>query len=121
MKELLLHTHHKPKPPNKNKKQRTNKHNKQHNHENRVHLGAFIDDAHDWKYVDDLRAMCGECHFVPQAPPMAKLRSLSALFGGRPLSLPYYRDAGMMRWVQGILRERPKQQKKKNTRPMAQY
>src|SRR3569832_1245402 len=52
---------------------------------------------------------------------MANQRIQSALFGGRPLSLPYYRDAGMMRWVQGILRERPVRQVLVYSGPMAQY
>src|SRR3569833_2672371 len=121
MKELLFLAHRIPYPPNKGDKLRSFNLIKQLGRDYRVHLGAFIDDAHDWKYVDDLRAMCGECHFVPLDPPMAKQRSLSALFGGRPLSLPYYRDAGMMRWVQGILRERPVRQVLVYSGPMAQY
>src|SRR3569833_2654032 len=118
---FLFLAHRIPYPPNKGDKLRSFNLIKQLGRDYRVHLGAFIDDAHDWKYVDDLRAMCGECHFVPLDPPMAKLRSLSALFGGRPLSLPYYRDAGMMRWVQGILRERPVRQVLVYSCPMAQY
>src|SRR3569832_2414622 len=121
MKELLFLAHRIPYPPNKGDKLRSFNLIKQLGRDYRVHLGAFIDDAHDWKYVDDLRAMCGECHFVPLDTPMAKLRSLSALIGGRPLSLPYYRDAGMLRWVQGILRERPVRQELVYSGSMAQY
>ena len=121
MKEILFLAHRIPYPPNKGDKLRSFNLIKQLGRDYRVHLGAFIDDAHDWKYVDDLRAMCGECHFVPLDPPKATLRSLPAQLGGRPLSLPFYRDAGMMRWVQGILRERPVRQVLVYSGPMAQY
>src|SRR3569833_3272988 len=121
MKELLFLAHRIPYPPNKGDKLRSFNLIKQLGRDYRVHLGAFIDDAHDWKYVDALRAMRGECHFVPLDPPLVLLCCLSALFGGRPLSLPYYRDAGMMRWVQGILRERPVWLVLVYSGPMAQY
>lgn len=121
MKELLFLAHRIPYPPNKGDKLRSFNLVKQLGRDYRVHLGALIDDAHDWKYVDDLRAMCGECHFSRLDPPMAKLRSLPALLGGGPLSLPYYRDAGLMRWTRRILRERPVSRVLVFSGPMAQY
>lgn len=121
MKELLFLAHRIPYPPNKGDKLRSFNLVKQLGRDYRVHLGAFIDDAHDWKYVDELRAMCGECHFARLDPFTAKLRSLSALLSGGPLSLPYYRDAGMRDWVRRILRERPVRQVLVFSGPMAQY
>ncbi len=68
----------------------------------RVHLGCFVDDAADWRHVDRLEALCGQCHFAPLNGFKAKLRSLAGLFRGEALSLPYYRDAGLARWVRAL-------------------
>lgn len=121
MKELLFLAHRIPYPPNKGDKLRSYNLLKQLGRDYRVHLGAFIDDPDDWRHVDALRALCGECHFAPLAPRAAKLRSLTALLGGGALSVPYYRDRGMAHWVRALLRNRPIQRVLAFSGPMAQY
>src|SRR3569623_1143161 len=103
MKELLFLAHRIPYPPNKGDKLRSYNLLKQLGRDYRVHLGAFIDDPDDWRHIDALRALCGECHFAPLTPRTAKLRSLTALVGGSALSVPYYRDRGMAHWVRTLL------------------
>ncbi|AUB83206.1 TIGR03087 family PEP-CTERM/XrtA system glycosyltransferase [Candidatus Thiodictyon syntrophicum] len=66
----------------------------------RVHLGAFIDDPADWVHVEKLQAQCASSLFVPLPRSLASLRSLSGLWRGTALTLPYYRDARMTRWVE---------------------
>ena len=68
----------------------------------RVHLGCFVDDPADWRHVGRLEALCGQCHFARLNGSRAKLRSLAGLFRGEALSLPYYRDAGLARWVRAL-------------------
>lgn len=66
----------------------------------RVHLGAFIDDPADWVHVGKLQARCASSLFVPLPRTRALLRSLTGLLRGTAMTLPYYRDARMTRWVQ---------------------
>ena len=99
MARLLYLVHRLPYPPNKGDKVRSF-HLLKHlarNHE--VHLGTFIDDPDDECHVDTVRGYCRSLHVERLSPRAAKLRSLSGLTSGEPLSLPYYRNAGMRDWV----------------------
>ena len=100
---LLFLVHRMPYPPNKGDKIRSYhllKHLAQRYH---VHLGTFIDDPDDWEHVDAVKQLCGETHFAALRPGTAKLRSLGALVANRPLSLDYYRDAGLQTWVTKVM------------------
>lgn len=106
MEELLYLAHRIPYPPNKGDKIRSYhllKHLSQHY---RVHLGAFIDDESDRKYHDRVKSLCGETCLVNLNPTVARARSLRGFFSGQPLTLPYYRDAGLQQWVNDILKTR---------------
>jgi sugar transferase (PEP-CTERM/EpsH1 system associated) len=97
--DLLLLIHRIPYPPNKGDKIRSYhllKHLAQHY---RVHLATFVDDPDDWQYVPHVEALCASSHFVRMNTKLARVRSLGALLKNRSLSLDYYRDAGMARWV----------------------
>ena len=70
-------------------------------------VGTFIDDPDDWAHVDQLRSMCAGLHAVPLQPARARVASLAGLAAGAALTLHYYRDAGLQRWVAQLLqRER---------------
>ena len=100
MEDLLLLIHRIPYPPNKGDKIRSYhllKHLARHY---RVHLATFVDDQDDWQYVPHVEALCASSHFAPMNPLLARVKSLSALLKNRSLSLEYYRDAGLARWVQ---------------------
>jgi len=102
---LLFLAHRIPYPPNKGDKIRSYhllKHLAQHHH---VHLGTFIDDPDDWQYVDKVKALCGETHFAKLNPRTAKLRCLGALASIRPLSLDYYHDVDLQKWVDKVMKE----------------
>ena len=103
MEELLFLTHRIPFPPNKGDKIRSFNLLKYLVRHYRVHLGTFIDDPHDWRHVPAVKEICGETCFVGLHPWWAKLRSLSALLRGEPMTLPYYRNANLKAWVDGIL------------------
>ncbi|MEO8133050.1 MAG: TIGR03087 family PEP-CTERM/XrtA system glycosyltransferase [Betaproteobacteria bacterium] len=86
-----------------------------------VHLGAFVDDEADWQHAAALKELCVECHLVRLNPVVAKARSLLGLASGQPLTLPYYRNAGMQRWVREVLRSVPIQGILVFSAAMAQY
>jgi len=97
--DLLLLIHRIPYPPNKGDKIRSYhllKHLAQHY---RVHLATFVDDPDDWQYVPHVEALCASSHFAAMKPLVARLKSLGALLKNRSLSLEYYRDKGVERWV----------------------
>ena len=99
MEDLLLLIHRIPYPPNQGDKIRSYhllKHLAQHY---RVHLATFVDDPDDWQYVPHVQALCASSHFAPMKPLLARLKSLGALLKNRSLSLDYYRDAKLARWV----------------------
>jgi len=97
--DLLLLIHRIPYPPNKGDKIRSYhllKHLARHY---RVHLATFVDDRDDWQYVPHVEALCASSHFAGMKPLVARVRSLQALVKNRSLSLEYYRDASLARWV----------------------
>jgi sugar transferase (PEP-CTERM/EpsH1 system associated) len=97
--DLLLLIHRIPYPPNKGDKIRSYHLLKHLARDYRVHLATFVDDADDWQHVPTVEKMCASSHFASLNPALARVRSLGALVKNRSLSLDYYRDAGLQRWV----------------------
>jgi sugar transferase (PEP-CTERM/EpsH1 system associated) len=97
--DLLLLVHRIPYPPNKGDKIRSYHLLKHLSQRYRVHLATFIDDPDDWQHVPVVEKMCATSHFAGLNPLAARVKSLGALVKGRSLSLDYYRDAGLERWV----------------------
>jgi sugar transferase (PEP-CTERM/EpsH1 system associated) len=121
MEDLLLLIHRIPYPPNKGDKIRSYhllKHLAQHY---RVHLATFVDDPNDWQYVPHVEALCASSHFARMNPLLARARSLTALAKNRSLSLEYYRDAGLARWVDQTLAAHKIDRVLVFCSPMAQY
>ena len=96
---LLFLCHRIPYPPDKGDKIRSYRWLKALVERFRVHLGAFIDDPDDWRHVERLEGICDSVFFRPLPHAGATLRSLKGLLEGRALSIPYYRDGAMRRWV----------------------
>ncbi|MCC2955059.1 TIGR03087 family PEP-CTERM/XrtA system glycosyltransferase [Massilia sp. IC2-477] len=99
MEDLLLLIHRIPYPPNKGDKIRSYHLLKHLARDYRVHLATFVDDADDWQHVPTVEKMCASSHFASLNPLLSRVRSLGALVKNRSLSLDYYRDATMQRWV----------------------
>lgn len=104
MRDLLFLTHRIPFPPNKGDKVRSFHMLRCLARHYRVQ-GTFIDDRDDWRYIDELRRYCADLYCVPLDPRRAKLLSLRGLLSGEPLTLPYYRDAGLRAWVERVIAE----------------
>ncbi|MDP3537310.1 MAG: TIGR03087 family PEP-CTERM/XrtA system glycosyltransferase [Azonexus sp.] len=99
MANILYLVHRLPYPPNKGDKVRSYnllKHLLKHH---RVYLGTFIDDPEDEQHIATLQGMCADLHVARIDPRFAKIRSLNGLLAGEPLTLRYYRDAGLQDWV----------------------
>ncbi|HET6757189.1 MAG TPA: TIGR03087 family PEP-CTERM/XrtA system glycosyltransferase [Burkholderiales bacterium] len=107
MQHLLFLAHRIPYPPNKGDKLRSFHLLRYLGERYQVHLGSFVDDEEDWRYVEEVRKLCVSTHFAKLHPLRAKLRSLTGLFSGHALSIPYYRDSGLQEWVDGELAMRP--------------
>lgn len=104
MENLLLLVHRIPFPPNKGDKIRSYHLLKHLAATYKVHLGTFVDDADDWQHVPRVEALCTESHFAALHPRSARVRSLGALLSDRSLSLDYYRDRTLQRWVDDLMR-----------------
>jgi len=103
MKRLLFLAHRIPFPPNKGDKIRSFNLLKHLSRRFQVHLGSFVDDPHDWRYKDEVAAYCEDLCLLPLHPGRARVKSLAGLLRGEPLTLPYYRDRHMARWVNETL------------------
>ncbi|MYN25112.1 TIGR03087 family PEP-CTERM/XrtA system glycosyltransferase [Duganella levis] len=121
MRDLLFLCHRLPYPPNKGEKIRAY-HALQYLRQHfRVHLGTFLDHDDDGDYADHLAAHCASSCFVRMPPHWARLSGLSALLRDEALSLPYFRNAVLQRWVNKTLAERHIAACLAYSGPMAQY
>jgi len=99
MQDLLFLSHRLPYPPDKGDKIRSWNMFRHLASRYRVHLGCFIDDPYDRRYEGTLRAMCGQCWIGWLDRKAARLRSLGGLARGEALTLGYYHDRDLARWV----------------------
>ncbi len=99
---LLYLAHRIPYPPDKGDKIRS-WHQFQHLcTQYNVHLGCFIDDSRDLQYREKLRNMAASSRFVRINRGFAKLRSLSGLLTGAPLTLSFYPGQAMTQYVHSV-------------------
>ncbi|MDR2261800.1 MAG: TIGR03087 family PEP-CTERM/XrtA system glycosyltransferase [Azoarcus sp.] len=104
---LLYLTHRIPYPPNKGDKVRSFNILRGLARARRVFLGTFIDQPGDVRHVEVLREWCEDVRAVRIAPRARRLASLRGLAAGEALSLPYYRDCALSRWIRAtVARER---------------
>ncbi len=102
MANLLYLVHRLPYPPNKGDKVRSYHLLRHLLQKHRVFLGTFVDDPDDEQHLPTLKAMCPDLHVERIAPRQAKLMSATGLLRGEALTLAYYRNAGMRRWVEQV-------------------
>lgn len=99
MEHLLFLVHRIPYPPNKGDKIRSFHLLQFLSGHYRVHLGTFVDRPEDWAYRAATSAFCATSWFSRLSPRWARVRSVLGLMSGAPLTLPYYRDRALARWV----------------------
>lgn len=103
MAKILYLVHRMPYPPNKGDKVRSYHLLRHLAEQHEVYLGTFIDDPDDEQHVDTLRQWCADVHAVRLHPLRARIASLAGLLGPEALTLRYYRDASLHRWVDETL------------------
>ncbi len=104
MANLLYLVHRMPYPPNKGDKVRSYHLLKHLAARHRVFVGTFVDDPEDEVHVDTLRSLCTGLHVTRLHPARARFGSLAGLLDGEALTLRYYRDAALHRWVRETVR-----------------
>ena len=97
--ELLMLVHRIPFPPDKGDKIRSFRILEHLSRHYQIHLGTFVDDQRDWQFVDKVREYCVSSEFTALKPMLAKLKSVSGLLTGEPLSLTYYASSKMKKWA----------------------
>jgi sugar transferase (PEP-CTERM/EpsH1 system associated) len=68
-----------------------------------VHLGCLMDDPSDAEHIETIRAMCRGIHVAPLNRTVAKLMCLRGLLTGESLSVTFFRDRGLTRWVRDVV------------------
>ncbi len=69
------------------------------------YVGCLIDDPADLQHVDTVRSLCRDIHAAPIDRRLAKLTCARGLLTGEPLSVTYFRDRGLRRWVEKVVTE----------------
>ena len=104
MEDLLYLCHRIPYPPNKGDKIRSFNIIKYISRFYRVHLAAFIDDRNDWREVERLGPYCESMFFADLKPGAARIKSIKGFFSGQALTIPYYKDPGLMEHIVGVVK-----------------
>ncbi len=121
MEEVLYLTHRIPYPPDKGDKIRSFHMLRYLAERYTVHLGCFCDDPADREHVSALDEYCGSVNVLDLSPVAARIRSLTGLLTGEALSVPYYTNAQMQRWVDHVLAAQKIDAVVVYSSPMAQY
>lgn len=121
MATLLFLPHRIPYPPDKGDKVRSWNLLKHLAQRHRVHVGTFVDDPDDLRHLDAMRALCASLHISRLHPRRARVASLAGLASGAPLTLHYYRDDALQRWVDETLVREPVDAALIFSSSMAQY
>ncbi len=103
---LLFLCHRIPYPPNKGDKIRSYNLLRYLAERYSVFLGTFIDEPSDWRYTSKVEELCQECCFVDLNPQLARIKSVSGLLSGKPLSIPYYYNGDLDRWIRSRVRDK---------------
>jgi sugar transferase (PEP-CTERM/EpsH1 system associated) len=69
-----------------------------------VHFGCLIDDPEDFQHIDTVRALCASMYTAPLNRRRAKITCATGLLTGEPLSVTFFRDQGLRRWVEDVVK-----------------
>lgn len=104
MEPILYLVHRIPFPPNKGDKVRSFNLLKFLASRYSVHLGTFVDDPSDHVHVARVQEYCATLMVAEIRPTLARVRSLAGFWTGEALTVPYYRDASLDKWVRDVVR-----------------
>lgn len=103
---LLYLCHRIPYPPDKGDKIRSYHLLRYLTEHYNVSLGCFWDDPEDRQYISYLKMLCSEVFCLPLDPLISRFKSLKGLLSGEAITLPYYANTVMEKWVRSQLVER---------------
>ncbi len=103
MRDLLFLSHRIPYPPDKGDKIRAWHMFKHLARRFRMHLGCFVDDPDDAAYLAELRPLCADLACIQIDRRTQRLKALLRARPGQPLTLGYFQDARLQRWVDATL------------------
>jgi sugar transferase (PEP-CTERM/EpsH1 system associated) len=72
-----------------------------------VHLGTFIDNADERKYIPELQRLCGETYFAERTPMPPLYRTFKTLLDQKPLTFAAYFDRRLANWITRLINARP--------------
>jgi sugar transferase (PEP-CTERM/EpsH1 system associated) len=121
MEPLLYLVHRIPFPPNKGDKIRSYHLLRHLAERHAVHLGTFVDLRSDLAHVAQVDDLCASHHIAMLEPRWARLRSASGFVTSEALTLPYYRDATLRRWVRRVVTQHRIRKAVVFSAAMAQY
>ncbi|KIH75382.1 sugar transferase, PEP-CTERM/EpsH1 system associated [Geoalkalibacter ferrihydriticus] len=97
--KILYICHRIPYPPNKGDKIRSFNEVKYLAEHHDLHLAFLVDDPADMQHVDALREYCVDLAFVQINPPVQKVKAVSQMLIGKPLSLPYFYSSNLQQQI----------------------
>jgi sugar transferase (PEP-CTERM/EpsH1 system associated) len=103
MRHVLYLVHRIPYPPDKGDKIRSYHWLRYLAERFKVHLGTFVDQAEDWIYEPKLARFCESACVLPLRARPALLRSAGSMLTNKALSVAYYRNRQMARFVDQVL------------------
>lgn len=118
---LLLMCHRLPYPPNKGDKIRSWHLLKFLAQHYSVYLGTFIDDPEDWQYRAEVESVCAQVKVINLVGVMPKIRAVLGLVSGQSLSVPWYYNGELKRWVSQLIVQKKITAALAYSSPMAQY
>lgn len=105
MAKLLFLSQRIPYPPNKGEKIRALKILEHLGRSHEIHLGCLVDDPADWQHVGTVRALCADSYFARLDRRRARITCLGGLLTGAPLSVEFFRHAGLAGWIARVLEQ----------------
>lgn len=105
MEDLIFISQRIPYPPNKGDKLRSWNALKKLSEHYRIHLGSFVDDSSDWKHEEYIREICETYRLLPLNKLLAQVRSLRGFLLGDALTVPYFYDARLRKWLDSVRRD----------------
>jgi sugar transferase (PEP-CTERM/EpsH1 system associated) len=121
MEPLLFLAHRIPYPPNKGDKVRSYHLLRYLCARYRVYLGTFYDDPEDAAHVAPLERLCAGVCAVRLHPGRAKARSLVGFATDEALTLPFYRNRTLARWIDRAIAQHAIRKAVVFSSAMAQY
>ena len=86
-----------------------------------VHFGCLIDDPDDVQHIETVRELCKDMYTAPLDRRRAKLRCISGLLTGKPLSVSFFRDRGLRLWAADVMAQLRPEMTFVNSSNMAPY